>query len=210
MLPMRETDTWHYFQTLLIVRHSSRPMVVSGGHRPPAPPPVHTTAHNATFVWFVGVMLVAANVALSLNIKQRWGACFQLHIYSFFPCCSLLIFSFNLPIEVPLDNGYNLTAGKVCETLLGNRWSQKSAEQKNLMSFFHRRWRRRIEKKEREHKTKPKLTQYGQYAEQDRYQGVNAHSHPPSSGFAPRRNPPGITLTRLQQAAAQTMSQSGR
>ena len=53
--------------------------------------------------------------------------------------------------------------------------------------------------KEREYKTKPKLTQYGQYAEQDRYQGVNTHSHPPSSGFALRRNPPGITPTRLQQ-----------
>lgn len=47
-------------------------------------------------------------------------------------------------------------------------------------------------------------TQYGQYAEQDGYQGVHAHSHPPGAGFALRGNPPGVTPTRLQHNALVT------
>lgn len=48
---------------------------------------------------------------------------------------------------------------------------------------------------------KPKLTQYGQNAEQDGYQGVDAHSHPTGAGFALRDNPPGVASARLQKAA---------
>lgn len=48
-------------------------------------------------------------------------------------------------------------------------------------------------------RTLPKLTQYGQYAEQDRDQSVNAHAHPPGAGFAMRGNPSGVAPARLQQ-----------
>lgn len=44
-----------------------------------------------------------------------------------------------------------------------------------------------------------KLTQYGQYAEQDGNQGLDAHSHRHRAGFALRDNPVGVTPTRLQQ-----------
>lgn len=44
-------------------------------------------------------------------------------------------------------------------------------------------------------------TQYGQYAEQNRYQGMNTDSHLLSNSFAMRRNSLGITPTRLQQEA---------
>ncbi len=48
-------------------------------------------------------------------------------------------------------------------------------------------------------KPRKKLTQYGHYAEQNGYEGMNTHSHPPSASFALRMNPSGITPTRLQQ-----------
>lgn len=49
--------------------------------------------------------------------------------------------------------------------------------------------------------TPQSLTQDGEYAEQNGHQGVNADAHPPSASFALRRNPPGVTAARLQQAA---------
>lgn len=59
---------------------------------------------------------------------------------------------------------------------------------------------RRKARKRRKEGKRIKLTQYGQYAEQNGYQGMNTHSHPPSTGFALRINAPGITPTRLQHA----------
>lgn len=47
----------------------------------------------------------------------------------------------------------------------------------------------------------PKLTQYGQNAQQDGYQGVDAHSHLTGAGFALRDNPPGVASAGLQKAA---------
>ncbi len=55
-----------------------------------------------------------------------------------------------------------------------------------------RMWRGTQEKEENKQN---ELTQYGQYAEQDGYQGVNTHSHPPGASFALCRFPPGIAPT---------------
>lgn len=52
--------------------------------------------------------------------------------------------------------------------------------------------------KEKE-KRRQDLTKYGQYAEQDGDEGMDAHSHPPSAALTLRAKPPLITLTRLKQ-----------
>lgn len=50
------------------------------------------------------------------------------------------------------------------------------------------------------------LTKYGQYAQQDGDEGMDAHSHPPSAGSTLRGNPPGIAPTRLQQGFGRKQS----
>lgn len=55
-----------------------------------------------------------------------------------------------------------------------------------------------VTSKEKE-KGRQNLTKYGQYAEQDGDEGMDAHSHPLSAGFTLRPNPPLVTPTRLKQ-----------
>lgn len=51
---------------------------------------------------------------------------------------------------------------------------------------------------ERKEKRKTNLTKYGQDAEQDGDEGVDAHPHLPGAGSALRGDPSGIAPTRLQ------------
>lgn len=53
-------------------------------------------------------------------------------------------------------------------------------------------------KQKRNEKRKQNLTKYGQDAEQDGDEGMDAHSHPQRAGSTLRGNPSGITPTQLQ------------
>lgn len=56
----------------------------------------------------------------------------------------------------------------------------------------------KITEKQKRKKRKQNLTKYGQDAEQDGDEGMDAHSHPPSAGSTLRGNPPSITPTQLR------------